>query len=92
MTMTHAEARSSSFRDINKPAFMIAAAVIVMLAPNGFNFLPFMLGAAAEVYSLTPSQIETITLAELVGTSAASIPAASAMRRTVPRPSRSMSA
>ncbi|MCV2888730.1 MFS transporter [Ruegeria aquimaris] len=73
MTMTQTDTRSSTFRDINKPAFMIAAAVIVMLAPNGFNFLPFMLGAAAEVFALTPSQIETITLAELMGTSAASL-------------------
>ncbi|MEX0343283.1 MAG: hypothetical protein AB3N20_00060 [Rhizobiaceae bacterium] len=73
MTMAQEETRSTSFRDINGTAFIIAAAVIVMMAPNGFNFLPFMLGAAAETYSLTAGQIETLTLAELAATSAASL-------------------
>ena len=71
MTMTADTPGKPGFRDINSPGFMIAAAIMVMMAPNGFNFLPFMLGAAAETYSLAPEQIETLALVELAGTSIA---------------------
>ena len=73
MTMTADTPGKPGFRDINSPGFMIAAAIMVMMAPNGFNFLPFMLGAAAETFSLAPEQIEMLTVVELAGTSIASL-------------------
>ncbi len=37
-------------RTIDSKALIIAAMMLVMFAPNAFNFLPFMLGGAAEAW------------------------------------------
>ena len=60
-------------RDINSETFVFAALLLAIFAPNGFNFLPLMLGAAAEQFQLTTAQIESLTTWELVATSAASV-------------------
>jgi len=60
-------------RDINSTSFVFAALLLAIFAPNGFNFLPLMLGAAAEKFQLTTGQIEMLTTWELVATSAASV-------------------
>jgi MFS family permease len=60
-------------RTIESKALIIAAAMLVMFAPNAFNFLPFMLAGAAEVLSLTEAQIESVTASELLATAIASL-------------------
>lgn len=60
-------------RDINSKAFVYAALLLAIFAPNGFNFLPLMLGATAKQFQLNPSQIEALTSWELIATSAASV-------------------
>ena len=60
-------------RDINSKTFVFAALLLAIFAPNGFNFLPLMLGAAVEQFQLTTAQIESLTTWELVATSAASV-------------------
>jgi len=60
-------------RDIDSEIFVFAALLLAIFTPNGFNFLPLMLGAAAEKFALTSEQIESLTTWELVATSSASV-------------------
>ncbi|MCG9658386.1 hypothetical protein C9980_18110 [Vibrio mediterranei] len=63
----------SPARTIDSKALIIAAMMLVMFAPNAFNFLPFMLGGAAEVMSLNDAQIESIAMYELLATALSSL-------------------
>ncbi|MBY6198743.1 MFS transporter [Vibrio hangzhouensis] len=63
----------SPARTIDSRALIIAAMMLVMFAPNAFNFLPFMLGGAAEVMSLNDAQIESIAMYELLATALSSL-------------------
>ncbi len=60
-------------RTIHSKSLIIAATMLVMFAPNAFNFLPFMLGGVAEVMSLDGGQIETIAMVELLATAVSSL-------------------
>ncbi|GAL37379.1 hypothetical protein JCM19240_3241 [Vibrio maritimus] len=60
-------------RTIDSKALIIAAMMLVMFAPNAFNFLPFMLGGAAEAMALDDAQIESIAMYELLATALSSL-------------------
>ncbi|MCL9774546.1 MFS transporter [Vibrio methylphosphonaticus] len=60
-------------RTIDSKALIIAATMLVMFAPNAFNFLPFMLGGVAEAMSLNDAQIESIAMYELLATALSSL-------------------
>lgn len=63
----------SPTRTIDSKALIIAAMMLVMFAPNAFNFLPFMLGGAAEAMALDDAQIESIAMYELLATALSSL-------------------
>lgn len=63
----------SPTRTIDSKALIIAAMMLVMFAPNAFNFLPFMLGGAAEAMALEDAQIESIAMYELLATALSSL-------------------
>jgi predicted MFS family arabinose efflux permease len=65
--------KNRPIRDINSKTFVFAALLLAIFAPNGFNFLPLMLGGAGEELHLVPSQIEALTTWELIATSSSSV-------------------
>lgn len=71
--MTLFTTQGKPVRDINSKTFVFAALLLAIFAPNGFNFLPLMLGGANAQFELVPAQVEALTTWELIATSTSSV-------------------